>query len=285
MSKAPRVSKAEYIENKNAEKKALENQLGSFLKEAIETKGGMDSLTAHYRISGLYNYSFFNSLLINMQGGTIAQSFNKWKAIKRMVNKGEKGKIKIFRPMFKKEKDANGKDEQKLIGFKLAPVFDLKQTDGEPLEYDHNSAECMDVTYKKVAKVLGDLTGAEVAEELTGNARGYSDGTKIVVSQMSNDTDKTKTLIHEAAHHLVHTGKDKAESVGPATMEVEAESVAYLVLSYLGLDYDLSKNYVQAYKGGIRHARHGLIIRTSDKIIKALKKEMTPEEQFLVAIA
>lgn len=220
-----------------------------------------------------------------MQGGTIAQSYNKWKAMKRIVTKGEKSKISIFRPMFKKEKDANGKEEQKLIGFKLAPVFDLKQTSGEPLKYDHNSAECMDVTYSKVSKVLGALTGAEVAEELTGNARGYSDGTKIVVSSMSNDTDKTKTLIHEAAHHLVHTGKDKAESVDSATREVEAESVAYLVCSYLGLDYNLSKQYVKGYQAGIQDARHGLIIRTSDKIIKALKKEMTDEEQFLVAIA
>jgi hypothetical protein len=285
MPKVTRVSKAEWIENKDNEKKALENQLGSFLKSAIETKDGMDALTAHYRISGLYNYSFFNSILINMQGGTIAQSYNKWKAIKRIVTKGEKSNISIFRPMFTQEKDTNGIEKEKLIGFKLAPVFDLKQTDGEPLEYDHNSAECMDVTYAKVSKVLGALTGAEVAEEITGNARGYSDGTKLVVSSMSNDTDKTKTLIHEAAHHLVHTGKDKAEKVSRETMEVEAESVAYLVLSYLGLDYDLSKQYVKGYQAGIQGARHGLIIRTSDKIIKALKKEMTDEEQFLVAIA
>ena len=274
MSKAPRVSKAEYIENKNAEKKVLESQLGSFLKSAIESKEGMDALTAHYRISGLYNYSFFNSILINMQGGTIAQSYNKWKAMKRIVTKGEKSKISIFRPMIKKEKDANGIEKDKLIGFKLSPIFDVKQTDGEPLEYDHNSAECMDVTYSKVKKVLGDLTGAEVAEELTGNSRGYSDGTKLVVSSMSNDTDKTKTLIHETAHHIVHTGKDKAEKVSRETMEVEAESVAYLVCSFLGLDYNLSRAYVQGYKAGIQDARHGLIIRTSDKIIKALKKEI-----------
>ena len=274
MPKVTRVSKAKYIENKNAEKTALESQLGSFLKDAIETKDGMDALTAHYRISGLYNYSFFNSILINMQGGTIAQSFNKWKAIGRMVNKGEKSKISIFRPMIKKEKDVNGIEKEKLFGYKLSPIFDVKQTSGQALKYDHNSAECMNVTYSKVSKVLGALTGAEVAEELTGNSRGYSDGTKLVVSEMSNDTDKTKTLIHETAHHIVHTGKDKAEKVSRETMEVEAESVAYLVCSYLGLDYSLSKQYVKGYQAGIQDARHGLIIRTSDKIIKALKKEI-----------
>ena len=61
-----RVSKTEWIENKNAEKQILESKLGKFLKDAIETKAGMDELTAHYRISGLYNYSFYNSMMILM---------------------------------------------------------------------------------------------------------------------------------------------------------------------------------------------------------------------------
>ena len=114
----------------------------------------------------------------------------------------------------------------KLIGFKLAPVFDIKQTEGKELEYDHNSTEEMDIPYTKLADVLAKLTGAEVVEELTGKARGYSDGKRLVVSSMSNDTDKAKTLIHEAAHHLVHTGDKKAAKVSRAAGEVEAESVA-----------------------------------------------------------
>jgi hypothetical protein len=143
----------------------------------------------------------------------------------------------------------------------------------------------MDVPYDKVAKVMGELAEAKVVEETTGEARGYSDGERLVVSDGSTDADKTKTLIHETAHHLVHTGKNKAEKVSYATAEVEAESVAYLVMSYLGLDYSLSQAYVSGYKAGIVHARHDLIVRTADKLIKGLKKVMSDEEKFLVAIS
>jgi len=280
-----RVSKSEWIANKDNEKQILETKLGKFLKDAIETKEGMQALTEHYRISGLYNYSFYNSMMILMQGGRhcIAQSFNGWKKLERMVTKGEKSRISVYAPMFLKEKDAFGNEEDKLIGFKLVPVFAQTQTTGKALEYDHNSVECMDVAYDKVAKVLTDLTGAKVIETFTGSARGYSDGKIMAVSEMSNDTDKCKTLIHEAVHTLIHCN-DKESKVSREVKEVEAESTAYLVMSYLGLDFELSKAYVSAYKSGISDARHGIIIRSADKIIKALKKEMTQEEQFLVSI-
>ena len=280
-----RLSKEEWKESKKAEKEALQNKLGSFLQDALETKDGMKDLTAHYRIQGLYAYSFYNSILIHMQGGTVAQSYGKWKKLERTVNKGEKGRIKVFVPMFKKEKLADGSTDDKLIGFKLGPVFDVKQTEGKALEYDHNSDEAMDIPYERVASVMGKLTKAEVVEEATGTARGYSDGKRLVVSESSNDTDKTKTLIHESAHHLIHTGDKKAEKVSSTTAEVEAESVAYLVMSYLGLDYELSKGYVANYKVGISSARTDLIVRTADKMIKGLKAVMSDEEKFLVALA
>ena len=283
--KAKRLSKEEWKNQKNREKKALDNKLGNFLKEAIETKEGMDKLTAHYRISGLYTYSFCNSLLICLQGGTIAQSFNGWKKLDRTVNKGEKGKIQIFVPFFKKEKDEEtGEEKQVVKGFNLKPVFDIEQTEGKELEYDHNTDIEMSVDYSKVAKVMSKITKAKIKETYTGNARGSSDGKELTVSKMSNDIDKAKTLIHETVHHLIHTGDKKEAKISRETKEVEAESTAYLVMSYLGMNYELSKNYVQSWKSGINEARHHLIIKTADKLIKALKKELTQDELFLAKI-
>jgi surface antigen len=51
---AARMDKDDYREMKQAEQKALAGKLSSFLKSAIETKAGMQSLTDHYRISGFY---------------------------------------------------------------------------------------------------------------------------------------------------------------------------------------------------------------------------------------
>lgn len=280
-----RMSKEEWKEAKDNEKNELEGKLSNFLKDAISTKDGMDKLTAHYRISGLYTYSFHNCLLIMLQGGTIAQSYNKWKGLGRCVDKGQKSYIQIYAPIFKKDKDmVTGKEEQKLVGFRLVPVFDVKQTSGDELQYDHNSTEELDIPYSKMVTVMQNLTGAKVVEALTGEARGMSDGKVLTVSSMSNDTDKAKTLLHEVAHHLVHTGKDKEAYVNMEAKEVEAESVAYLVMSYLGMEFELSKAYVASWKAGIKDARHGIIIKTADKMIKALRKEISDEELFIAKI-
>jgi len=281
-----RMSKEDYATMKQGEQKELQGRLDRFMKEAISTKAGMKSLTDHYRISGLYGYSLTNSILIKIQGATIAQSFNKWKELSRCVKAGEKSHISIFAPIIKKDKNDDGTEETKLVGYRMVPIFAYEQTSGEPLAYDHNSTECMDVPYTKVLKVAEELSGVAVVEEITGNARGYTDGTKLVVSSMSNDVDKTKTLIHELGHKLLHTSKAGIKrEVSQSAMEVEAESIGYLVMSFLGLEFNLSKAYVANYAAGIGEARTDLIIRCADKVIKALKKELTEEEQFLVALA
>ena len=270
---AARLTKSEWIAEKNDEKKALEVKLDSFLNEALTSTDGMDALMAHYKISGLYGYSLFNSIMIHFQGGTIAQSYAKWEKLGRKVIKGEHGNIKVYVPMFKKERNVvTGKDEQVLIGFKLGPVFDIKQTDGKALEYDHNSQDDAEVDYTSIKDVITALVGVPVVEAYTGTARGFTDGKTLTISSMSNDVDKAKTLFHETAHHLMHTGKDAEKiNLSPATKEVEAEAVSHLVCSYLGYEYDLSVAYVANWKAGIGTIRTKKVIATADKIIKALK--------------
>ena len=99
-----------------------------------------------------HNYSFNNTILIAMQGGQLVAGYNKWRdEFHRNVKKGEKG-IKIFAPApYKvkkevpkldaqgqpvKDKDGNNVTEQKEIqvpAFKIVSVFDVSQTEGEPL--------------------------------------------------------------------------------------------------------------------------------------------------------
>ncbi|MFQ5480403.1 MAG: ArdC family protein, partial [Thermodesulfobacteriota bacterium] len=86
------------------------------------------------------NYSFGNTLLIwsqNSEASHVA-GFRTWKSLGRWVKKGEKG-IVIFAPMIKgknkkdKKADAGDKDDGFLIGFKAVYVYDLSQTEGEPI--------------------------------------------------------------------------------------------------------------------------------------------------------
>lgn len=97
-------------------------------------------------MSKFHSYSFNNSLLIMMQcpQASYVAGFNSWKNnFKRNVKKGEKG-IKILAPAPIKKKvmvekqDNNGKvvkDEEEMVipFFKPVTVFDISQTEGEPI--------------------------------------------------------------------------------------------------------------------------------------------------------
>ena len=105
------------------------------------------------------------------------------------------------------------------------------------------------------------------------------------VSEWSNDTDKAKSALHEYAHHMLHTGSEdarkKSEKLGYDTCECEAESVAYLTLSFLGMDYELSAQYVASYKAGIADVRTKAVVDCAEKIIEKVKTKVSEEDLFL----
>lgn len=267
--------KAKFIAEKKAEKENLEKEYKNLIKTALLDKTNIDALTSHYRIGGLYAYSFRNQIYIMLQGGhgCIAMSKTKWTGLGRTVLATERkeNKIIIIMPVFRDEVNPNtGKKESVLKFFKNVGLYRVEQTEGKELEYEHNSIG--DVDYDKVKEVCESITGVQAVEMYTGNARGFSDGKQLAVSVMSNDVDKAKTLIHETAHHILHTGNtsDKKQ-LSRETIEVEAESVAHLVNSYLGLDYELTTAYVSAYKSGIDAVRVSKVVAVAGKIIDKLK--------------
>jgi antirestriction protein ArdC len=92
------------------------------------------------RVAGMFhNYSWGNQLLIwsHRPTATRVAGFRTWQKVNRFVRKGEKG-IPIFARMFFKEKqaaDAEGlvMEEKTRLWFRVVYVFDISQTDGEPL--------------------------------------------------------------------------------------------------------------------------------------------------------
>ena len=88
-------------------------------------------------LSKFYDYSLGNTILIAMQMPTATHvaSFRSWKRdFNRYVRKGERG-IEILVPMLVKERDEDDADgeRRRLVGFRVGHVFDVSQTDGEPL--------------------------------------------------------------------------------------------------------------------------------------------------------
>ena len=251
------------------------------IKELLAAKleaGEMDFLHGFYRIPGVYRYSMRNSMLIMIQGGSIAMGFDRWLKLGRHVKRGERSTIDILVPKIipagkvtpgaavAQDSDADG---TRCAGFFSRKVFDIKQTEGKELVYENNSAEVIDCQFDTVSVQLAAALKISISTAITGSGRGYySDhDKKIVISSMSNNADKCKTMFHELGHYLL--GHDQGGQV--PSQEVEAELVSLLTCSALGVEFKESPLYIKAYNTNKPDVRVLKVISAVQKILKALE--------------
>ena len=127
------------------------------------------------------------------------------------------------------------------------PVFDVSQTDGPPLPERPkiDVGELADVVPDGMVDELSSFVeakGFSISRAGTGDAGGWTDfsSNKVVVSDKATDAEAARTLAHEAAHiALDHGGRASAYHMRPGgerpTMEIEAESVAYVLGRQYGM--------------------------------------------------
>jgi N-terminal domain of anti-restriction factor ArdC len=192
-----------------------------------------------------HQYSATNIFLIllNKPEATHIAGYQTWKTMGRFVKKGEKG-IPIFAPLLAR-KDSEEKDSpQELYGFRIVYVFDISQTDGEPLPSvpDWKSPEKnAELNERLIAFAKG--RGVEVLiKKQSGEIQGVSMGGLIEIDPSAG----TKTLIHEIAHELMH--RDEDCPLDHAFREREAEATAFVVAKYFGLSKLKSYNYLALYE-------------------------------------
>jgi antirestriction protein ArdC len=203
---------------------------------------------------------FQNQLLISFQNpeATLVAGFHKWKTLGRSVKKGQKG-IAIFAPCAYRTKveDDNGNEKtfQQLRGFRVVYVFDILQTDGDPIEdLDAIRPKLLDGDAPEgiweVLVAQTNAAGFEVVRDQKRNENGYCDfvGKKIAVRPDVAPAQALKTLVHELGHALLHGDGPVASR---EVAEVEVESVAYIVCDALGLDTSsYSFKYVATWSDG-----------------------------------
>ena len=124
-------------------------------------------------------------------------------------------------------------------GFGLGRVFDVSRINGDPLaegpspqelEGTSSAAEAVD---RRLSRFLvGE--GVRLSTEDTGRANGFyrPAGQMIAVSDRLRGDQRTRTLVHEAAHFLA----DHRGHVARADAETVAESSAFVVLAHFGID-------------------------------------------------
>ena len=256
--------------------------------------------------SRFHDYSYRNTLLIKRQcpETTCVAGYRTWQEeFDRHVQEGESA-IWIWAPIITKqcpecenspsyhedsdcEYDETPPEEwsEGLVGFRPAPVFDISQSDGEPLpELDTEATGDADglVTQLTVADDdLGVTVRIVPAEEWThGEAKGICEQLSLVdvqplveVRDRENDAELARTLIHEYAHALLHFDVDA--DTGRSKREVEAEAVAYVAGRYCGLDIGGSAFYPAAWESDdpeIVCERLGRISRTAEEFIDVLEE-------------
>lgn len=199
-------------------------------------------------------YSFRNIMVAKAQfpHASYLASLKRWNELGRKVKKGAKA-IRIFAPRFKKVEDENGEEKTELIGFIPVPVFDVAQTEGEPLPIDKvfitlegDSPEARNII--ECAEILARNDNCPVTYGDAKGANGFyvRDTHEIVVDESLSINHRCKTLVHELVHSRVHRYDTTAST---SEKEVVAEGTAFIVCSYFGLDTsNYSFRYVHAWR-------------------------------------
>ena len=252
---------ADFIQNKDMA--GLSRHLKEGIKEFLDSDKYKDYLT---KMSQLNNYSNRNLRLILAQNPEARQvaSFKQWKEnFGRNVKKGEKA-LRIFKPMTKIKKDENnqpildknGKPET-VTFFGLVPVFDVSQTEGKEMPKAAEVKEQLtDLDYANLYRALMTIAKENDVsvrfEEMENNKHGYYSVPENQIVLRSNEMNKAqiiKTFLHEMAHaELHHADNPQKENLTRSTAELQAESVAYVVSSYYGIDTsEYSFNYLSGW--------------------------------------
>lgn len=223
-------------------------------------EGKSDTLKQYLAMMAkFYHYSFGNQLLIAFQkpDATHVAGFNAWKKFNRFVKKGERG-IVILAPITRvvgtvEEHRTDGttdtKELRRMVNVKPVYVFDISQTDGEPLA---NFAQVNGDPSNYIA-TLKDVIASKGIEltyaDNLGGALGTSSGGRIAVLKGQESAREFSVLVHELAHELLHRG-DRRERTTRKIRETEAEAVAFVVCQAIGLDCSTaSSDYIQLYRG------------------------------------
>lgn len=290
--------------------KEITDSIETGIKELFESDKYKSYLQT---MSRFHKYSLNNTMLISMQNpdATLVAGFNKWRdGFSRHVKKGEKG-IKIIAPTpykIKEERekldpqtkapllDASGKVQTEEVEiqipmFRVVSVFDVSQTEGEPLPTlasnltgNVEQFEVFMEAIKRTAPVPIEIMS------MPHNTDGYyhMEDKRIAIREGMSEVQTISAAIHEVAHSLLHNREmekelqaQQGENKKPMkpkdrnTEEVEAESISFAVCSYYGIQTaENSLGYIATWSKGkeLAELRASLetINKTSSELISGI---------------
>ena len=246
-------------------------QYNALLNEAISQPGYISKC-----YSVFHDYSIGNQLIAmdqltrrNLPISPIS-TYKRWQELGRTVTKGQKA-ISLVMPVSFNKKDKDGEKTKQVVStFIQRPRwFALSQTEGAdytPPVVTPNWDSQKALTALEIDRVP--------FEHINGNCQGYATANKVAVNPVAAYPEKT--LFHELAHVVLGHTKESLMSDSEQTpkniKEVQAESVAYILCSILGVgNLDTCAGYIQSWlKGeGVSNKDAQQIFSAANKILKA----------------
>ena len=254
----------------------MDNKLPKVPEKALEAlKDGIQSVLDSKDWTGflsaircIHDYSFNNKLLIMMAQHKRGWPFSplvagarKWnEKFNRQLKNGEfTNPIWILAPVLINKTDdsgqiirrSDGTAEQIAIRFRGVKVYDHHQTEGDPIPEPDTSGMMAQLEGNISSHVMDGMIAVakrrsvevqRCSTEELGSALGrcwfanQGRASKIELSSELNEITAVSVMAHELGHAILHNRDEYQEHDSSSIKELEAESVAYLVCSYYGVD-------------------------------------------------
>jgi len=256
LSRSP-VGEAKAKQSGREKSDAIRKKTDEALQRLVEAlrAGKSAELRRFLSVMGRFHkYSISNQMLVALQApeATRVAGYRAGQKLGRQVLKGEKS-IKIIAPLIRKAREGERGDEDGnvVLGFRLASVFDVSQTEGDGLP-ELRSAAGEPGEYLTALESFAEsrpIAVEYVDECVIRGAAGVSALGTIQIRKGQSPAETFSTLAHEIAHELMHDRETRRE-LEPTVQEIEAEAVAFAVGQGIGLDQlGASADYLQLYKG------------------------------------
>ena len=265
--------------------KQVTNQAIEQLREALN-RGHSEALSKYLAAMAKFRaYSFLNVLLIlkACPNAKHVAGYKTWQSLGRQVRQGEKG-IMILAPLFRKKtenaSEPTTKNDGRIVaGYRAVYVWDEQQTTGKPLQ-EIGQVTGDPSSYLARLEEYGRKCGISLTySDSIAPARGMAERGKITLLPGLSPAETFATLAHELAHADLHFSERRAET-NKRLRETEAESVAYVVCSAIGLDPGTaSRDYIGLYGGDAKLLLESLeyIQETASRILEGI--ESAPLQQ------
>jgi hypothetical protein len=204
------------------------------------------------------------------------------------VKGGEKGILILAPKLGKRRNDpeddhssaaAMGEESraESLLGFRPVYVWDLAQTEGEPLP---EFATVRGTSGHYLARLVQLTINCGLRfgySEMIAPAMGVSRKGHILLRPDLSDAEQFSTLVHELAHALLHQGERRSVTTR-IVGETEAEAIAFVVSQAVGLKTGTAaSDYIQLYHGDAKLlASLQRVQQTASWMLTALQPEASP---------